>query len=153
MIKELRKIKKFNSKEEVSNYVIRMFKKDAKCICIRGSTAYKPLRAFSDIDFEYYSKKYKKPYYEIVFVGKKLVLICAYHQNFVEGKKIKVPKGVKLLYGEYNKNLNPEFRRKMYDQKEKITRECQIAVDFMFKYLRSKDEKVLRYVQRRLYWK
>ena len=146
------KLKVFKSKQEVINYVVKLFKKDAECICVQGSTAFKPLKKFSDLDFHYFAKKYKKPHYEIVFVKDKPILISVYHQKFAKGKETKAPKGVHIVYGSYNDNLVPDYSKAKYKLKDKIVRECQLVTDFLFKYFRSRGKTYLGYTQRRLNW-
>lgn len=145
-------IKHFKSKQQVINYIVKLLKKDAECICIQGSTAFKPLKKFSDMDFHYFAKKYKKPYYEIVFVKDKPILISVYHQKYTKGKKIKAPKRINVVYGDYNNKLVPDFSKAKYKLKDKITRECQLVTDFLFKYFRSGDKTYLEYTQKRLNW-
>lgn len=146
------KIKKFKSKQDIVEYVVNLFKKDAKTICIQGSITSKPLKRFSDMDFHYFAKRYKKPHYEIVFVGNKPILITVYHQKYVEGKKIKAPKGINVVYGSYNDKLTSDFGKRKYKLKDQIIRECQLVTDFLFKYFRSGDKTYLEYSQRRLNW-
>ncbi len=143
-------MKTFKSKKQVFNYIVKMFSKDAEIICVHGTAANKPLEDFSDIDIEAYSKKHKKPYYEIIFVGKKVVLISVYWPKFVNGKKARPPKGTKVLYGEYNDKIEPDFSKDKYKLKDKAVRECQLVTDFLFKYFRGRDKTYLEYTQKRL---
>lgn len=150
-------MKKFKSKKRVFEYITKKFKKDSKLILIRGSTANGSIKQFSDIDAETYGKL-KKPYYEIIFVKNKPVLITVYFYKYQEGKRIKSPKNVKIVYGKYNNiiekrfNERSHFAKDTYTAEQKITRECQLAIDFMFKYLRSKDKKALESVQKKIKW-
>jgi hypothetical protein len=119
-------MKKFKDKKEVFQYIKRIFKKYE--VCVEGSSNKKSLKNFSDIDVDVFGKN-ARPYYEIVLVGNKLVLISAY---FYKNKK------------------NKSSIKDKYNNKQKIRRECQLTIDFMFKYLRTKNEKYLESVQKRL---
>jgi len=119
-------IKSFKSKKKAFEYVEGLFKSFGK-ILIAGSSVNKSLKKFSDIDVEIYTSKPKKPYYEIVLVNKKPILISVY---FYKSKK--------------------KSSKEKYSGPQKIKRECQLAVDFLFKYLRSNNKKYLESVQRRI---
>ena len=93
---------------------------------VKGSND-KTLENYSDIDIDIYGIK-KLPYYELFFIGNKLILVNIY---FYKSKKDK-------------------HKEDQYNQKQKIKRECQLAIDFMFKYLRSKNKKHLESIQRRI---
>lgn len=140
----------FQNKKELFDYLIEKFSNESKIILIRGSTAKGNIKQFSDIDVEIYSDKLKKPYYNIAFVGKKLILISVYFYKFKDGKKIKEPKNVSIIYGEYNSEIKPDFSEDKYSPKEKIKRECQLLIDFFFKYLRHKNKKDLEPVEKRI---
>jgi hypothetical protein len=146
-------MKTFKTKKQVYKYIINSFKKHSEVICIIGSSLSKPLKEFSDIDVNIFSKKHKKPYYEIIFLNKKPILLTVYYQEYVKGKKIKPPKNTKVIYGNYNNNLKPHFGKKKYPLKKRVTRECQLVTDFLFKYFRSRDKTYLEYTQKRLKWK
>ena len=143
-------MRNFKNKKEVFGYIVRLFKKKSKLILIRGSTAKSKLKIFSDIDAEVHGKNKRKPYYEIIFVNKMPVLISAYFYKYKEGKKEKAPSNLLILHGNYNNNIRPDFSKDNYNNKEKVKRECQIVIDFMFKYLRSKNKIYLEFVQRRI---
>ena len=138
-------MKTFKNKKDVFNYL----KKFGKIVLVRGSTAKGRLKSFSDIDVEVYDKK-KKCFYELIFVKRKLILISVNYYDFKEGGKIKLPQNVVVLRGEYNSNLMPDFKQDKYNSKEKTKRECQLLLDFFMKYLRSKDKKYLKSVQKRI---
>ena len=142
-------IKKFRNKEKVFDYLKKTFSK-SKIILIRGSSAKKPIKNFSDIDVEIYSNNPRKPYYEIVFIRDMPVLISAYFYKFKKGDILKTPNNIKIINGEYNKSIKPDFSKEPYNNKEKIKRECQLAIDFMFKYLRTKNASNLKPIQRRI---
>ena len=146
------KIKEFNSKAEIFNYVIKKFKKDSEVITLGGSSKNKPLKKFSDLDFNVFSKKYFRPYYEIVLVNKKPILISAYPQKFVRGNKTKPPKDQLILFGEYNNNLKMDYSISKYERRGEVIRECQLALDFLFKYARTNNKQWLEKVQKRLQW-
>jgi hypothetical protein len=141
-------MKKFKDKKQVLEYIKRIAK--GRVILIRGSTANKPVKNFSDFDVEVYGNKLKKPCYEIIFLGEKIVLISIYYYKYKIGREIKLPKNVKVIYGKYNDKLIPNFIKDKYTPKQKIKRECQMLIDFMFKYLRTKDKKYLKSVIKRL---
>jgi len=83
-------------------------------------------------------------------LNQKIILISAYFYKFKKGEKTDTPKNIKLIYGEYNKNLSPNYKKDNYNQKQKIKRECQLAIDFFFKYLRHNNLKYLESVQKRI---
>jgi len=118
-------MKKFKDKKQVLKYLQRLFGNNE--FAIIGSASNKSFKNFLDIDIEVYGK-FDKPYYEIILVGNKLILISAY---FYKDKKNKPKKDT-------------------YNSKQKIKRECQLAIDFMFKYLRTKNKKYLESVQKRI---
>ena len=142
-------IKKFSNKKQVFNYLKELFT-ESNLILLRGSTAKELIKNFSDIDAEIYSNAIRKPYYEIIFVKDSPVLISAYFYKYKKGKKTKEPKNIKIIKGEYNKSIKPDFSKDSYNNKERIKRECQMAIDFMFKYLRTKNKKELEAIQRRI---
>jgi hypothetical protein len=118
-------MKQFNGKTQLKNYLKKLSGKYK--FSIEGSTSNKPLKNFSDVDVEIYGKV-AKPYYEMVFVREKPILITIY----------------------YYKDKNKKFKKDTYNLKQKIKRECQLAIDFMFKYLRTKNKKYLKSVQKRI---
>jgi len=146
----------FINKQEVFEYIKKRFSKESKLILVRGSTATKPAKKFSDFDIEVWGSKLKKPYYEIALLKEKPILITTYYYNFKDGKEIQKPHNVKILFGVYNKEIeksfnSPEhFAKDSYTPKEKIKRECQLLTDFFFKYLRSGDKDYLNSVQKRI---
>lgn len=140
------------SKTEVFEYVLKKFKNDSEVITLGGSSRNKPLKDFSDMDFNIFSKKYFKPYYEIVLVNNKPILITVYSQKFFRGNEITPPKNQLVLFGRYNDNLKIDYSISKYEGRGKIVRECQLAVDFLFKYTRSNNKKWLENVQKRLFW-
>lgn len=148
-------MKAFQDKQQIFDYVGKKFK-DSELILVRGSTATKPIKDFSDIDLEIWGAKLKKPYYEIIFLKKSPVLITAYFYKYKKGKEITSPTNVKIISGKYNKSLEKSFTSKehfvkdKYTPKQKIKREIQLATDFFFKYLRTKDKKYLNSVQKRI---
>jgi predicted nucleotidyltransferase len=147
-------MRKFKSKDQALEYIKRKFFKN-KLILIRGSTANGSINNFSDIDVEVYGE-IKKPYYELIFISNKLVLITTYFYKYEKGEKMKSPKNVRVLKGEYNINIEKSFHssshfaKDTYSSQQKIIRETQLAMDFMFKYLRSKDKIYLESVQKRI---
>ena len=149
-------MERFINKKEVFEYIKNKFFKESKLILVRGSTATKPVKKFSDFDIEVWGNEIKKPYYEIAFLKEKPILITIYYYKFKDGKEIKKPRNVKILFGVYNKEIDksfnsPEhFAKDKYTSKEKIKRECQLLVDFFFKYLRSGEKDYLNSVQKRI---
>jgi len=143
-------IKKFTKKTEILDYVKSKFSKENDLILIRGSTATKRIKKFSDVDIEIYGSKLKKPYYELILLNNNPSLLSAYYYKYEKGKEIIKPNGVNIIYGEYNNKIKPNFDKDTYNNKEKIIRECQLLTDFFFKYLRTKDNKYLKSVQKRI---
>jgi hemerythrin len=148
-----KKIQKFNQKSDFFNYIKDKFNKE-DLIMVHGSTAYERIKSYSDFDMEIHGKKVKKPYYEIIFIKEKPVLVSVYFKLYNKGTKIKPPKGIKLIKGIYTDKTDTRFIRMYqeghYNQKEKLKRECQLIADFCFKYFRSKDRKYMQYVQKRI---
>lgn len=144
-----REIKIFQNKSEIYQYIKKKYPK-ANTILIRGSTTKKPIKKFSDFDIEIWGEKIKKPYYEIAFFKDKPILISAYFYKYRKGKEIKIPSGVKIIYGKYGNKIKPDFSEDFYNKEEEIKRECQLVTDFLFKYLRSKNIKYLNYIQKRI---
>ena len=140
----------FINEKEVFEYIKKKFSNESKLILVRGSTATKPAKKFGDFDIEIWTIKTKKPYYEIAFIKEKPILISAYFYKYKEGKEIQKPSSIKILHGKYNDKIKPNFCKDSYTHKEKIKRECQLLVDFLFKYLRTKDKKYLQSVQKRI---
>jgi hypothetical protein len=149
-------MERFINKEEVFEYIKKRFIKESRLILVRGSTATKPAKKFSDFDIEIWGNKLKKPYYEIALLKEKPILITAYYYKYKEGEEIQKTRDVKVLFGVYNKEIekifnSPEhFAKDKYTPEEKIKRECQLLVDFFFKYLRSGDKDYLNSVQKRI---
>lgn len=141
---------RFKNKSQVLAYITKRFKPGSRLVLLRGSMSSRPVKNFSDFDVEVYGKRAKKPHYEIVFVKNKIVLVTAYFYRFQKGKIAGPPKGVRALYGRYNDRVKPDFSRDTYTHGEKIQRECQLVMDFFFKYLRTKNAKHLESVQKRL---
>jgi len=119
-------------------------------ILVRGSTATKSIKKFSDFDIEVWTNKPRKPYYEIAFVKEKPILISVYFYKYKEGKEIQEPPNIKILFGKYNDKIKPSFSKETYKHRRKIKRECQLVVDFFFKYLRTKNKKYLEPIQKRI---
>lgn len=143
-------MKKFSNQKGIEKYIVKKFSSESSLILIRGSTAKKRASAFSDFDIEVYGRKIGKPNYEIVMLGKYPVLISSYFYKYVKGDEGKEPRGVKILSGKFNDMIKPNFSQDKYNTKERIRRECQMVVDFMFKYLRSKNTENLKSVQKRI---
>jgi len=118
-------MKKFKDKTQLKNYIKKLFSKYE--IVFEGSTSNKPLKNFSDMDVEVYGRV-ARPYYEIVFVRNKLILISIY----------------------FYKDRRNKHKKDTYNPKQKIKRECQLTIDFLFKYLRTKNKKYLESVQKRI---
>lgn len=139
----------FESKKKIFDYIKKKFRK-SRLILVRGSSVNKKLKAFSDIDAEVHSDKSRKPYYEIVFVREKPILISIYFYKYRKGKIINAPDDIKIISGKYNDKIKPDFSKDTYNNKEKIKRECQLVIDFLFKYMRNKNRKDLETVQKRI---
>jgi len=128
-------MKHFASKKQVFEYIKKKFlKKDVKGILIEGSSVYKELNDFSDVDFVVFNKTKIKPYAEIILVNKKIVLITGY---FYLAKKPKKSDKELILYGEIFEEIEHKGNLK-YTKKERIKRDKQMFVDMLFKYIRSK---------------
>src|SRR3989344_164771 len=115
------KMMKLKNKKEIFNYIKKKFTKD-KLILIRGSAINKKLKAFYDIDVEVYSYNLRKPYYEIVFLKRNPILISVYFYKYCEGKYSKEPKNIKVILGNYNKDIKPNSKKEVYNNKQKIIR-------------------------------
>lgn len=136
-------MKSFKSKKEVFEYIKKKYSK-SEAVLIKGSTVNKDLKDFSDIDAEFYQNKPAKPEYELVLVEDKIVLITAY--PYKSGKPInKIPDNVLVLKGDYCEQLE---NQKEYSKEEREVRNNQLFLDFLFKYLRTKDKKYLETVEK-----
>lgn len=138
---------RFENKTKLFNWIVQSF--DGKAILVRGSTAFGPVKKFSDFDIEIWGKK-RDEHYDIIIVENKLALLTINFYDYKNGPKAKTPKNMKILKGQYNKNLEPTFTRETRTGVRKVKRECQLLLDFMFKYLRSGDKKALHAVKKRI---
>ena len=136
-------MRSFKSKKEVFEYIKKKYS-TAETILIKGSAVNKNLKEFSDIDVEFYQDKTAKPEYEVVLVNGKIVLITAY--PYKSGKQInKIPDNVLVLKGTY---CNQIENQEKYSEKEKEVRNNQLFLDFLFKYIRTKDKKYLETIDK-----
>ena len=144
-------IRGFKNKDEIFDYIRKRFI-NSNLILVHGSTALRPVKRFSDFDIEIYSKHLRKPYYEIAFCRNKPVLITIYFYEYKGGKKVKPPQSIKVIHGKYRKIEHDDWTKKksIYNQKERLRRECQLVTDFLFKYVRSNDRQYLKYTQKRI---
>ena len=138
-------MKIFKTKKEVFEYIKENYK-DAEAILIKGSTAQGKIKEFSDIDVEFYQDKSAKPEYELVLVEDKLVLISAYPYKMGKGIE-KIPDNVLVLKGDYCEQIDIQ---KKYTEEERAVRDNQMFLDFLFKYLRTRDKKYLEIVKKYL---
>ncbi|MDP3916663.1 MAG: hypothetical protein Q8Q42_00045 [Nanoarchaeota archaeon] len=150
----MNKLNNFDNKTSFFKYLKKLFQ-DSNTIILTGSMVHKSIKNFSDFDLEVYGKSIKKPYYELVWISGKLVLLSAYFYKFEKGISKAPPKGTKIIKGEYNTAINKRtpatlYSEGKYSSKEVIRRECQLVADFLFKYFRSKNKKYLQYVQKRI---
>jgi len=126
--------------------------KSIKVILARGSTAYGKIKNYGDIDLEIYTEKPKKlPYYKILNFNGKKVLLTVYFYRFKKGeeiKKRKISRNIRVLYGCYNSNLKPSFKKEKYNKKERTIRDKQLYLDFLFKYKRTKDKKLFSTIRK-----
>ncbi len=137
------KIRKFKNKKEAFKYIKKKYS-SAEAILIKGSVVRGEIKEFSDIDIEFYQDKPAKPEYELILVDNKLVLITAY--PYKAGKKINnVPENVLVLKGNYCKQIE---NQKPYSKQERTIRDNQMFLDFLFKYLRTKDSKYLKTIEK-----
>ena len=140
----------FKNKQEIFSYLKRKLSGENKVIIVKGSTAYGAIKAFSDIDVEVYGEKMNKPYYELIFLREKPVLVSVYFNRYQEGEPIKPKSNMRVIYGKYNNNLIPDSANEKYNPEQGVRRECQMVVDALFKYIRHKDKKDLERVQKRI---
>ncbi|MCX6742026.1 MAG: hypothetical protein NTX24_02520 [Candidatus Pacearchaeota archaeon] len=148
-----KKIHKFNKKSDFFDYIKNKFDKE-DLILVHGSTAHGRIKNYSDFDMEIHGKKVKKPYYELIFIKEKPVLVSIYFKMYNKGTKTKPPNGIGIIKGIYTDKIDTQlirmYQEGRYNQKEKLKRECQLIADFCFKYFRSKDRKYLQYIQKRI---
>jgi len=136
-------MKKFENKLEVFEYIKKKYSK-SKTVLIRGSTAKGRINDFSDIDIEFYQNKPAKPEYELILVNNRLVLMTAY--PYRAGKNItQIPKNVIVLIGKYCEQIE---NQKGYTKKERLIRDNQMFIDFLFKYLRTKNSKYFKIIEK-----
>lgn len=143
----------FTSRKELDKYILS-FSKDSELAIIRGSTAFREPNEFDDLDVEIYSKKEKKPFYEIILYKEKVVLLTIYFYKFQKGNSIE-KESINVLKGEYNDKIDEIFEKNFFKKdkytiKEKIVRENQLVLDFLFKYLRKKEDKVFERINKRI---
>jgi len=137
-------MKEFKDKKEVFEYIKKKYS-SADSVLIRGSSV-KGLIDFGDIDVEFYQDKPAKPEYELVLAEGKLVLISAY--PYKAGKQIKeVPENVLLLKGNYHEQIENQEK---YTQSERKLRDNQMLIDMLFKYMRTKDKKYIKSIEKYL---
>lgn len=137
-------MKEFKDKTEVFEYIKRKYS-NADSVLVRGSSI-DGLVDFGDIDVEFYQKNPAKPEYELILVESKLVLISAYPYKI--GKRVKdIPDNVLVLKGSYYEQID---NQEEYTESEKRIRDNQMAIDFLFKYIRTKDKKHLKTVEKYL---
>jgi predicted nucleotidyltransferase len=151
-------MKEFNYKEEVFKYILENYAQSAKAVLVRGSTASYRVKPFSDFDIEIYSQKKQYPIYEIHLCAGYPILITIYFYEYKFGSLLIKPQNVKMLKGNYTSGIEEVFQKEIntkdpYNEKEKIIRNNQILVDFLFKFFRTKDENALNKVQKRLDFK
>jgi hypothetical protein len=144
-------VRRFKNKNLLFEEIKKDFT-DSKIILIRGSTAFGKVKRFSDFDVEVYQNRKRKPHYEVIFVENKLTLLTIYFYKYNKGKEKRPPKEIKIIKGDnfFNNNIIPNFEKDKYTNNEKVIRESQLLLDFLFKYLRSNDEKYLTSVQKRI---
>lgn len=144
--KKRKSMKQFKNKTEIFKYIRKKHSSKDDLLLIRGSTAKEPIKKFSDIDAEIWGQNYKQPHYEIAFIKNKPILLTIYFYKYKKGKEVRPLKNIKIIAGKYNNKLKPNFITKKKSKK----RECQIIIDFMFKYLRTKNNKFLKNIQKRI---
>lgn len=136
----------FKTKSEIFEYICKRFsEKDVKGIVVKGSAAKKEIGQFSDIDIEIYNNKKIKPYYELVLLKDKLILISIYF--YKASKKLQVKDYILVLKGDFFEGIEHKGNEK-YSKQERIIRDNQMLVDCLFKYLRSKDKGYLNCVEK-----
>lgn len=139
-------MKKFKSKKDLFDYIKNKFlEKDLKGIIVIGSTAKGKIKNFSDIDIVIFNEKNLKPFYELCLVNKKLVLITVYF--YKSGKVTKVPKNGKIIYGNNYEQIEHKNNLK-YSKEKRTIRDNQMFLDGLFKFLRSKDEHYLNWIDK-----
>ena len=71
--------------------------------------------------------------------------------SMIEDNKIKEPENVRVIHGEYNNKIEPDFSKDTYNHKQKIKRECQLVADHFFTYMRHRNRvKELEFIQKRI---
>ncbi len=144
------KIKTFKNKKEVFTYVVDKFANKKGTVILRGSLVSKPVKMYSDFDLEIYIKKPRKPYYEIVKVKDNLCLISIWFGKYKKGGKISSSKKILVLNGDYMDYMKYIPDKGFYFGKSKVKRECQGLIDWMFKYLRTKNNSTLEHIHKRI---
>jgi len=130
-------MKQFNTKEKVFEHIKKKYSNlHPKGIIIQGSTAKGKIKDFSDIDVVVYSEESHKPDYELCCLNKKLVLITTYF--YKAGREInQIPENTVVLEGNCYEQIDIQ---KDYTKEERGIRDNQMFLDFLFKYLRTKNE-------------
>jgi hypothetical protein len=134
-------IKSFKNKKEVFIYLIKKFILNEGTILLRGSMINEPVKDFCDFDLEIYTNKKLKPYYEIVFVNKKICLISIWFGKYRIGSQSKMPKKVKLIHGNYF-----SYMKGLSDKRS----DSQHVIDWVFKYIRTKNMERLDWINKKI---
>ncbi|MGV8172175.1 MAG: hypothetical protein ACP5OA_05800 [Candidatus Woesearchaeota archaeon] len=148
-------INRFNDRNSIHKYIISTFAKKSDLVLIRGSTAFGTIKPFSDFDIEIYTGKSRNPFYEVVLYKDYPILLTVYYYKFEKGLEHIIPKNIHVLQGKYTNQIERIFQREInkkgqYNGKDLIYRKCQLNMDFFFKYMRSKDDKFLQHVNKKL---
>jgi len=137
-------MREFKDKEEVFEYIREKYS-NADSVLVKGSSV-KDLVDFGDIDVEFYQDKPAKPEYELVLAEGKLLLISAYPYKAGKQKK-DVPENVLLLKGNYPEQIE---NQEEYTPSERKLRDNQMLIDMLFKYMRTKDKKCIKSIEKYL---
>ena len=144
------RINNFKNKSELFRYLIKKFIENEGTIILRGSMINKKIKNYDDFDLEMYTTTPRKPYYEVIFIEGKLCLISIWFGKYKISKSIEIPKDVKLIYGKSFSSMSYIKDKGKYSSEDKIKRESQAVIDWLFKYLRNKDLGSLYHVQKRI---
>ncbi len=132
-------MKSFTNKNQIYDYLKNKFIDSEGTIILRGSMVKNKIIKFSDFDFEIYNNKPRDPFYEVVLVNKKPVLITIWFGKYSKKKSTIPPKEIKVVFGDYFSYMSYIIDDKEYKGERKVKRECQSVIDRLFKYLRSNE--------------
>lgn len=148
----------FYLKSDIHNYILTKFSKLGETVILTNKASFSSsryLKSFTNVEVEIYGKQAKKPYCDLIFFHEKPVLLKINFFKLKEGQVADLPEGMKVLQGEYTDSLEQIKSESNLDKlnlskSDKTTLENQRLIDSFFSYMRTKEDKYLEDVQRKL---